>query len=212
MSQRVLDSADRISEILFGVIMVLTFTGAIGVATADRLEIREMLAGALGCNFVWGVIDAGMFVMARLQERARNIRTFRAVRDTADAGAARRAIADALPPVLVSALTPDHFETMRRALHEIPEPPQPRLTRDDGVGAVLVFLLVFLSTLPVALPFVFITEPRLALRVSNGLAVAILFLCGFGFGRSAGLHPWASGISMVLIGSALVALTIALGG
>jgi hypothetical protein len=55
-----LDPMDRISEVLFGVIMVLTFTGALSIATADRLEVREMLVGALGCNLAWGVIDAGL--------------------------------------------------------------------------------------------------------------------------------------------------------
>lgn len=212
MSRLVLDSTERISEILFGVIMVLTFTGAIGVATADRLEVRELLIGAVGCNFVWGIIDAGMFVMARLAERGRNHRMFRAARDGTNEDAARRVVADALPPLLVAALPTESLEVMRRALLAIPEPPQPRLTKDDLAGAVLVFLLVFLSTLPIALPFLFIGEVRLALRVSNGVAVGMLFLCGFGFGRAAGFHPWASGIAMVIIGSALVALTMALGG
>lgn len=212
MSQRVLDPTERISEILFGVIMVLTFTGAVGIATADRLEVREMLIGAVGCNFVWGMIDAGMFVMARLSERGRNLRTFRGVRDSTDDAAGRRIVANALPPLLVSAMPSESLETMRRALRAIPEPPQSRLTKYDVVGAVLVFLLVFLSTLPIALPFLFVGELRLALRVSNGIAVTILFLCGFAFGRAAGLHPWGSGLAMVVVGCALVALTIALGG
>jgi hypothetical protein len=211
MFRSVLDSTERISEILFGVIMVLTFTGAIGVATADRLEVREMLVGAVGCNFVWGLIDAGMFVMARLAERGRNIRTFRVVRSSTDE-AARHAVADALPPLLVSALPPESLDNMKQALRAIPEPPQPRLTKDDIVGAFLVFLLVFLSTLPIALPFTFIADPRLALRVSNGIAVVMLFLCGVTFGRAASFHPWASGIAMVIIGVALVGLTMALGG
>ena len=46
----VLNPVDRISEVLFGTIMVLTFTGAISVATDGRQEIRELLWAALGCN------------------------------------------------------------------------------------------------------------------------------------------------------------------
>ena len=75
-----------------------------------------------------------------------------------------------------------------------------------------VFLLVFLVTLPLVMPFLFIGEPRLALRVSNGVAVALLFLSGYAFGQRAGLHPWASGLAMVVVGILLVGLTIALGG
>ena len=54
-SQRVLDPADRVSEVVFGLIMVLTFTGSLSMAEAGRDDIRTMLIGALGCNLAWGV-------------------------------------------------------------------------------------------------------------------------------------------------------------
>src|SRR5580700_9219604 len=50
-----LDPLERFSEILFGVIMVLTFTVSLRVARADRLQVHEMLIGALSCNLAWGV-------------------------------------------------------------------------------------------------------------------------------------------------------------
>ena len=40
---RILDPMDRISEVLFGLIMALTFTCTLGVATADHIEVRTML-------------------------------------------------------------------------------------------------------------------------------------------------------------------------
>ena len=207
-----LDPMDRISEVLFGVIMVLTFTGALSIATADRLEVREMLVGALGCNLAWGVIDAGLYLMGRLQERGRSIKMFRAVRDSTDEAAARAVVAEALPDVLVSALPSGQLDVMLQAVREMPEPPWPRLTIADVGGALAVFLLVFLVTLPLVMPFLFIGEPRLALRVSNGVAGVLLFLSGYAFGQQAGLHPWASGLAMVVVGVLLVGLTIALGG
>ena len=207
-----LDPMDRISEVLFGVIMVLTVTGALSVATADRLEISEMLVGALGCNLAWGVIDAGLYLMGRLQERGRTIQTFRAVRDSTDEVAARQIVAKTLPAVLVTALPSSELEVMRQAVRTMPEPPLPRLTMTDIGGSVAVFLLVFLVTLPLVMPFLFIGEPRLALRVSNSIAVALLFLSGYVFGQRAGLRPWASGLAMVVVGILLVGLTIALGG
>ena len=66
---RVLEPVERISEILFGLIMALTITGAVGVATADHFQIRTMLFAALGCNLAWGIIDGGMYLMARIGER-----------------------------------------------------------------------------------------------------------------------------------------------
>jgi hypothetical protein len=50
------------------------------------------------------------------------------------------------------------------------------------------------------------------MRVSNGIAVAMLFVAGVGYGRAINRAPLTVGFSMVLLGMALVALTIALGG
>ena len=50
--------------------MVLTFTGSLSVATADRAETRAMLIGAIGCNIAWGLIDAIMYLMAQPQPSA----------------------------------------------------------------------------------------------------------------------------------------------
>ena len=55
-SKRVLDPIDRISEVLFGLIMVLTFTGSLSVTEAGRESIRTMLIGALGCNLAWELL------------------------------------------------------------------------------------------------------------------------------------------------------------
>ena len=204
---------DRISEVLFGLIMVLTCTSTISVVTADRMQIRTMLIGALGCNLAWGIIDAGMYLMARLHEQGRNILMLRAARAASDLDAAQAAIAGALPPLLASVLTQEQLELMRQKLRQLPEPPmRPSLTKKDWVGAVAVCLLVFLSTLPVAIPFMLTNDARLALRISNAVAIAMLFLCGYLFGRHAGLRPWLSGLSSVAIGSVLVVVAIALGG
>ena len=51
-----------------------------------------------------------------------------------------------------------------------------------------------------------------ALRVSNAIAIVMLFLTGYAFGRITGRHPWVVGIAMVVLGSMLVAMTMALGG
>jgi len=136
-----------------------------------------------------------------------------AVRKAPDVEAARRVIADALPPLVSAVLTSDKLELMRHQIHQMPEPPvRTKLTMRDGTGAIGVFLLVFLSTFPVAVPFILISDARLALRVSNTVAIVMLFLCGYAFGQRAGIRPWAMGLTMVAIGIGLVSITIRLGG
>jgi VIT1/CCC1 family predicted Fe2+/Mn2+ transporter len=86
------------------------------------------------------------------------------------------------------------------------------MTKEDWTGAAAVFLLVFLSTLPVVVPFMVMRNAMPALRVSNAIAVTMLFMTGFTYGRLTGYRPAGMGISMVLLGAALVGITMALGG
>jgi len=212
-AKRLLDPMERISEVLFGLIMVLTFTCSFSVAGAGRPEVREMLLGALGCNLAWGIIDAVFYLMSRLSEQGHGLLALRALRKTSDPAMAHRIIANELPPLLASVLPEAEFELMRQKLNQLPEPPaHPRLGKDDWRAAARVFLLVFLSTFPVTIPFIFIQQARLALRISNAVAIAMLFGCGYAFGRHSGFRPWRVGLLMVAVGLALVGLTIVFGG
>jgi len=212
-AKRLLEPIERISEVLFGLIMVLTITCSFGVVEAGHKEVRQMLFAALGCNLAWGIIDAVFYLMSCFSERGQGILTLRAVRDTTEPGKAHGIIADALPPLLASVLSPAEFEIMHQKLRQLPEPPtSPRLVKSDWLAAKGVFLIVFLSTFPVVIPFIVIHDPRLALRVSNGVAVVMLFVVGYRLGRVAGYRPWRMGLAMVAISGALVGITIALGG
>jgi len=211
--KRVLDPIDRLSEILFGLIMVLTFTGSLSVATAGHEEVRGMLVAAIGCNLAWGIIDAVLYLMASLAEEGRALMTFHAVRAAEDPQRAQRIIASALPPVLASIMLPPEFAALHQRLNQLPEPPRrPRLRKEDVLAALGVFLLVFLSTFPVVIPFLVMRNGVAALRVSNAVAIVMLFLTGYAYARLTARHPWVVGILMVLLGVMLVGLTMALGG
>jgi VIT1/CCC1 family predicted Fe2+/Mn2+ transporter len=213
--RRVLTPDERIAEVLFGLIMVLTFTGSLSVAEAGREDVRTMLVGALGCNIAWGIIDGVLYLMGALAETGRNLAMHRAVREATDPQHAQQIIVEALPPVIASALGPTELQALHSRLRDLPDArgARARLSKDDWIGAAGVFLLVFLSTFPVTLPFIFMAQAATALRVSNAIAIAMLFVAGYAFARITGVRrPWLTGISMVLLGVVLVALTMALGG
>ena len=209
----ILDPMERISETLFGLIMALTFICSLGVATGTNINIQTMLIGALGCNLAWGIVDGGLYLLARINDQGRNILTLLAIRQARDPETALRAIADALPPELASVLPPEQLELIRQKLQQSPEPSErPRLTKRDWIGALGLCLLSFLSTFPVVIPFIFLSDAKLALHVSYAVAIVMLFCCGYAFGFHSGLRPWAAGLSMVAIGSALVGVAVAVGG
>ena len=213
IAQPVLDPLERSSEILFGVIMVMTFTVSLRVARADRLRVREMLIGALGCNLAWGLIDGIMYLMSCVSERGHNLKVLRRIHRSKDAQEANQVIKDALPPVVVSVLPAPALDAMRENLQAMPDlPPRPRLTPDDWRGAVSIFFLVFLSTLPLVLPFLLTSRVRLAARISDLVGLVMLFFAGRSYGKYAGHSQRGWGLAMVLLGGVMVGLTVALGG
>ena len=139
--------------------------------------------------------------------------TVRAVKEATGSAAAQRAIADALPEPIAASLAPEDLDLIARKLSQSPEPPKrPRFAAEDWLGAASVCVWVFLSTIPVVIPFLFTNDVRFALRISNVVAIAMLFVCGYAFGRCTGLPSWPTGLVMVFIGMALTGVAILLGG
>lgn len=182
-------------------------------AEAGREDVRALLIGAIGCNIAWGFIDAVIFLMTSLTERARGFATLRALQKATSPGEARTVIAGTLPPVVARTLNDEDYAGIRLKLLALGEPPvRPRLGKTDFLAAAGVFLLVFLATFPVVIPFILMKDTLTALRVSNGIALVMLFLAGYSLGRVARHRPWRMGLMMMFIGSVLVIITIALGG
>ncbi|MFM2077208.1 MAG: hypothetical protein RJA49_1098 [Actinomycetota bacterium] len=206
-----LEPIDRISEVLFGLIMALTFTTTLDAATADGAEVRSLLIAALGCNIAWGLVDGVMYMTMGLVERGHGLTTMRALR-AAQPAEARQIIRDAFPPVVAAAFSDEELDAVRTSVDDVQLPPAPRVRGDDLRGAASVALLVFLSTFPVALPFAFISDPTTALRTSNAVALVMLFTAGWLLGRYAGARPWFVGTLMAVLGAVLVVITVALGG
>jgi len=212
-SKRLLSPIERISEILFGLVMTLSFTGTLSVVSGGREDVGIMLVAALGCNIAWGVIDGILYLLGTISERARGHTLLKTLLEAQDTVTARSLIAGTLPPVIASSLLPDDYEVIRRRLLEAKATSRPRMITAQDLGGVAgVFLLVVLSCVPVLLPFVIIHDPLPALRVSNGVAILMLFIGGYMLARYAGLPKIITGLTMILLGTAMVGLTIALGG
>jgi len=207
-----LDPVDRIAEILFGLIMAVTIVGSLSIANAGRNEVRTVLAAALGCNLAWGLVDAVMYLVRRLTERAHNRRLARRVLE-ADPESAQGIIRQALPDDVNTITGSEELEGMRRRLVALPVQVGTLLGRDDYVAAFRVFLLVVFATFPVVLPFLVTDDAGIAMATSRILTLVMLFLAGFALGRHTWHpHPAVTGVCMALLGVALIAAVKALGG
>jgi VIT1/CCC1 family predicted Fe2+/Mn2+ transporter len=209
---RVLDPVERWSEIIFGLLMALAITGSLSVAGTGSEEVRTMMFAALGCNIAWGLADAIMYLVQTLTERTRKATLVARLKGMADAEA-RALIADELPASLGANAGPQLLEGLRESLVATPRASlDAGLRREDWAGAFGVFLMVVISTFPVVIPFIFVDEFKLAMRLSNATGVAVLFVGGWMLARYAGGNPWKGGAAMAGVGAVLSAAIIALGG
>jgi len=211
-----LDPGSHLGEILFGLIMTLTFTLGAGVLLGNGEGAgRDLLRAALGCNVAWGIIDAALHLLGVVFDRTRLARLGRAIASTNDAVEARNLVASELDEMLA----PITADQTREALYDhvvarIRSMPRrsPGLTGQDLIAALVIFVTVVGATLPAAAPFLLIDDPKLALRASNLVLIALLFGVGYRWARFTSVPRWAAGAGLMSLGIVLVAIAIALGG
>jgi len=172
-----------------------------------------MLASALGCNFAWGLADAVMSLVRRLTNRSRRLSLASTVKHEQDPAVAVRALRDALPKAMKTLVDDAELEMIRARIAATQAMPgRARFVRADFAAALGIFLIVVISTFPVALPFVVFHEVEKALVVSRVLTLVMLFGAGFALGRFSGAGGLRAGVSMMTLGVLLTMAIIALGG
>jgi hypothetical protein len=209
----VLNPVDRVSEMLFGLFMALTFVGAVSVADQGDAQIRTMFIAALGCNLAWGLVDAVMYLVRTVTDRGRLLTLIRSVRHSPDAETGRRLIEGSLSQLAAGLMSTAEIEAMRGRIVALASlPPRPKLKRDDLIAALAIFLIVVASTFPVVMPFMLFEDVGVAKNVSRAVALLMLFAGGLALGRYAGYGSWRVGLLMAGLGTALVVAINALGG
>ena len=209
----VLSPVDRVSELLFGLFMALTFVGAVSVADAGREEIRGLFVAAFGCNLAWGLVDSVMYLVRTITDRGRKLTLVRSVRAAPDAETGRNLIAHSLSRVAAGIVSPAEIAAIRGRIVALPAVPErPRLRGDDLLASLAIFLIVVASTFPVVLPFALIDDVATAKHVSRAVALGMLFVGGLALGRYAGYGSWKVGLMMAGLGTVLVVAINALGG
>ena len=212
--QRHLDPGRRLNEVLFGLIMALGITGAVRFGVAE-VNNRELFIAVLGCNIAWGIVDGVMFAMLMLFERGRRTRVVTGVLNAPTDGVALERIHEELGARLESLTTPEEREQVYRwvlACARRSPLEQPRVQRADILGGIAVGLLILVATLPVAIPFLLVSNATIAVRISNVITLVMLFGVGWWWGRVVGASPLRIGTGVMGIGLVLVLITIVLGG
>src|SRR5215468_3003829 len=130
-----LKPSESLTEVVGGLIMVLTFTLGASVLSGGGADgARAALVGAIGCNVAWGIIDGVLYVMARKFDRTRHLRIRHAIASAADEAAALATIRGELDPYLASVTQVEDreqlYRSIRSALAQTRLPSHSRLLRD----------------------------------------------------------------------------------
>lgn len=218
LKHRYIDPATSLSEVLFGLIMTLTFTLGAGLMIQEegREGARQLLIATIGCNIAWGIIDGALFLVGHLFDRGRIRALGLAVRQAPSVPNATQLVAgeldEVLGPVTTDAERGALYKRIAENLRSTTVSAAKRLGKAEWMGAWASFWLVFLTSVPAAIPFMLIDDAHQALRASNAVLLALLFATGYWWSRFTLGKPWVVGLCFLVGGIGLVAVAIALGG
>src|SRR5688572_14234918 len=184
---RHIDPATSLGELLFGLIMTLTFTLAAGVVMQEegRAGARELLIAVLGCNVAWGIIDAALYLSSLLLERGERRKLGQRLRGGSESDS-MALLAERFDDLLEGSVAADERDTLYRRILARVRTQAPReggLTGSDWIAATIVCIAVILPTFPAALPFWLVEDPWMALRASNAILLVLLFVSGWAWAR-----------------------------
>lgn len=214
-----LSEGDRFVEMICGVIMVLVMIGYLRltlIGDDDPDFQKKMILIPLGCITAWGIIDGIMYVLLNLVQRGKRFKLFSTIKSAKDQKDAHTTIEDDLASSIVGALKKEdrqkiYDEILKGADGALIEKPQ-WVTKKDLVIIFFTFLIVFSTGAVILIPLVVLNNVFLAIHTANAIGVVMLFCIGYFWGKHASRNKIRSAIGMVLLGTAIVLVTIALNG
>ena len=205
---------DRLAEAICGLIMVLSFTAATGALLEDATP-HALLIAVLGCNIAWGIVDGVTYILGNLMNRGARARLIQTLQRTPDDPNGAQAVQARIDDTLGQLLTAEQRQQVQQWILEgVPrlDPEPVRIKKADLYTGLVCFVIVFGTTIPVLLPFIFLKNQVHALRISNALTLAMLFAMGWRWAGFANLSRLKTGLALLGMGLVLVVITLALGG
>lgn len=213
---RYLEPSERLSEIIFGLIMAMTVASSTKLASGEgMLSARIIIFAVLGCNIAWGVVDGIMYIFSNLLERGR-LSEFISYAKSHNSEKVITMVENEIDNTIFKSLNSEEKKKISdeflRSVAKI-QSEKAHITRDDMLGACASFLLVFASGFIIVVPFFFLpNNVYLALKLSSVVAIIGLFSVGYQWARFTDRNKIRTGAGMVLIGFLIAAITTVLGG
>jgi hypothetical protein len=221
---RLLDPIDRLSETIFSILILLTFTLAFRIIKLGNdpsqpipsSYLNELLIGAAGATLAWGIIDGIMYALLSMFGRGERHRLLEQLQTATSDDDGIQIVADEFDYIL----EPITGEEQRRLLYQdvlehlrAGEAQPVSLAREDIAGGFGSVLVAVVAVLPSFVPLLlFYDTPALAIRASNVVSFVVLFISGYQWGKYTGSNPWTTGLLLAGIAAIMVLIAIPLGG
>lgn len=213
-----LSEADVQVEMLCGVIMVLVLIGYLKWSLGqDDIEFKKlMMLVPLGCNAAWGIIDGIMYVLINLRERGNKSKLLSLVKSAKDQNDALALVRKEFGFAFFDLLNQDtqkniYEEIVKGATNATIVKPK-GISKNDLRLVLKTFLIVFSSGVPIVIPFFFLNDVWLAIRISHIIGLVMLFCIGYWWAKFASRHRIRSAIGLTILGVVIVGMTQILHG
>jgi hypothetical protein len=205
-----LSLGDRLSELLYGVLMVSSISGLVVFAgPPEESNYNYMLIVLFITIVLWGLLDGISYALLSAADRAERETLVEALGKGVDAASRKQAIAEDLDETLISRLD----ERSKAQIVEIVENGLPRemegmkrnkLTSFEKKIILAAFLLDFTALIILVIPYLFFDTLALAAFVSHTIALVMFIIIGFYWAKYAHLNKWKGAFVAGLLGLILI--------
>jgi hypothetical protein len=215
---------DWLSETIFSIMIALIFTLAYRIfsispatsAATSSENATTLLLGILSAVIAWGFIDGSIYAILSFFEREESDRLLWEIQAAKSEAEQVEIVQTEFREVFEPITDEQHryglYLSILRSIKSTPDQKIRFSKADIGAAFAHVFVAI-IAVIPSLIPLLlFSNNLVLAIRISNIISFAVLFISGYRWGRYVGVNPIRTGIMIMAVAIGLALLAIPLGG
>lgn len=205
-----LSLGDRLSELLYGVLMVSSISGLIVFEGYTEVsDFYYMMVVLFITIILWGILDGVSYALLSAADRAERETLVESLEEERDIEKRKQAIGDDMDTTFIARLD----EETRAKILGIVDKGLPRdkarmkknsLTRYEKRVILAAFLLDFAALVILVIPYLFFDSIAFAALVSHSIALVMFVVIGFYYAKYANLNKWKGAFVCGLLGLILI--------
>jgi VIT1/CCC1 family predicted Fe2+/Mn2+ transporter len=205
-----LSLGDRLSELLYGVLMVTSISGLVLIGEpGGENDLYYMLVVLFITIVMWGLLDGISYALLSSANRAERETLLESLQAESDSDKRNKAIVEDLDETLISRLD-DESKSQIAAIvgNGLPRNAEKmtknKLTSYEKDIVLAAFLLDFIPLIILVFPYLFFDSVKTAALTSHIIALVMFVVLGYYYSKYAHLNKWKGAFVCGLLGLILV--------